>query len=393
MCRYVIDGEKMMIQGKKFFLTMHLFFFLLVSTAVAAPQQASSMVLLPTITLLLHSGCDTPPISSLQVALVQPASGSLQPAGPLTVSAEIQGGSGGAASLPVGWGIRFAVDDGQTYTDTTSPYSVFFNGLSKAEHRVRAWLVDDHGCTVDGSQVADEHSHVGIGDYYIAFGDSITCGQDDNWPANPPPPDDDTSRDGRNSATCIATNGTPDGGGFPPVLNDLLTAEKGYPHTVVNAGHPGDKAADGRDRLPAVLAAHPKAQYVLLLFGTNDAVANTRTPTTEFKAAMQNMIDQVKGAGMIPYLAKIPYIKGEGSPYTYYRQWIAEYNSALDDLTSENGLSAPLPDFYAYFEQYQDEIGAPGAPSGTVYHPTAQGYQAMAQLWCTALVGHECSPW
>ena len=376
-----------MLQKKKFFLTMYLFFFLLVSTAVAAPQQNAPMVLAPITTLLLHFGCNTPQTSSLQVTMIQPVTGSLQPPGPLTVSTEVQDGSEDAASLPVGWGIRFTVDGSHPQTVTTLPYSAVFTGLAKAEHRVRVWLVDGHGCAVDGSQVADEHAHVGIGDYYIAFGDSITCGLDDD----PTSPADNTSRDGRNSATCTAN-----GGGFPPILNDLLTAEKGYPHTVVNAGHPGDKAADGLARLPAVLAAHPKAQYVLLLFGTNDAVDNTQTSLELYKAAMQNMIDLVKGAGMTPYLAKVPYIKGDipGSNLRdRQRQLIQDYNAALDELASENGLSTPLPDFYTYFEQHQDEIGAPGAPSGTVYHPTAQGYQALARLWCTALVGHTCPSW
>jgi len=72
----------------------------------------------------------------------------------------------------------------------------------------------------------------------ITMGDSITAGFGDDLPG------DDVSEDGKNS-----------GGGFQPILNDLLTAyEKGFPHDVVNEGVGGDTSADGLALIPTVLS-------------------------------------------------------------------------------------------------------------------------------------------
>jgi hypothetical protein len=68
----------------------------------------------------------------------------------------------------------------------------------------------------------------------ISMGNSITEGLGDDIAA------DDVSQDGKNS-----------GGGFQPILNDLLTAyEGGFPHDIVNEGVGGDTSADGLAFIP-----------------------------------------------------------------------------------------------------------------------------------------------
>jgi len=60
---------------------------------------------------------------------------------------------------------------------------------------------------------------------YVAFGDSITMGGGSNGDDYTP---DDTSLDGRNT-----------GGGYEPILNNLLTSATGIPHSIINEGTVG----------------------------------------------------------------------------------------------------------------------------------------------------------
>ena len=202
------------------------------------------------------------------------------------------------------------------------------------------------------------------GDYYVAIGDSITFGSNDDYP------DDNTSLDGRNT-----------GGGFEPILNDLLTAAKGYPHNVVNEGISGDTSADGVRRISTTLFNHPSAKYFLVIYGTNDGkFANGPVSSATYKANMQAIISAIKNAGRTPYLAKVPY---SSSPAVDDSR-IQAYNAAIDQLVAENGISVTPPDFYNYFK------ANPGQLADGI-HPNGQGYRSMAGSnpnplsWSTAL--------
>ena len=139
------------------------------------------------------------------------------------------------STINSGWGVRFYLDEGSFQDDTQQPFQITFPGVSKAEHTVEAIIIDDFGTEYPGYPTQSEVSYVGIGDYYVAFGDSITKGVGDFTIF------DDNSLDGRNS-----------GGGYEPILNDLLTdpvGGKGYPHTVVNEGIGGEESIDGLARV------------------------------------------------------------------------------------------------------------------------------------------------
>jgi lysophospholipase L1-like esterase len=194
------------------------------------------------------------------------------------------------------------------------------------------------------------------GEYYVAFGDSITRGSMDDIPG------DDVSLDGRNT-----------GGGFEPVLNNLLTAAKGYPHTVVNAGVSGETSADGASRIGSILSGNPSAKYFLILYGTNDAL-DPAVPRATYKDNMQAIVTAVKNAGKIPYLAKIPYTTN----FSFDLARIQEYNAAIDELRATNGITVIAPDFYALF-QNTALLSADGL------HPNGSGYQSMANRWFNVL--------
>ena len=189
---------------------------------------------------------------------------------------------------------------------------------------------------------------------YVAFGDSITHGDGDNNTA------DDTSADGRNT-----------GGGFEPILNDLLTSATGIPHSIANEGYGGATSSDGLNVLPAVLATHPNATYYLILFGTNDAGDNVAR--SAYQANLQQMIYVIRNAGKIPYLAKVPYSLEPARNIN-----IEEYNQAIDILVAANGIPVVPPDLYNWFQTHQNQLF-------DNLHPNGVGYQSMANLWLSAL--------
>jgi lysophospholipase L1-like esterase len=207
------------------------------------------------------------------------------------------------------------------------------------------------------------------GEYYVAIGDSITRGSHDDisW--------DDISSDGRNA-----------NGGFEPVLNDLLTAERGYPHTVVNEGVSGTTAADGLASLPSVLARHPAGKFYLILYGANDVVVGVPSGmgldpddsgyAGSFKDSMHRIVSAVQGAGKVPFLAKVPF-----TLYPDLNDGIRDFNAVVDELAAINDIAVVPPDLYAHFEDHQDELSP--LPDGR--HPNGMGYRSIADLWLGAL--------
>ncbi|MCP3981384.1 MAG: PKD domain-containing protein [bacterium] len=261
------------------------------------------------------------------------------------------------------WGVVFLHDlafaGGDGIAVTEPPWEATFEGLGPAERTFEALIVNDSGVPVTGERTVDSVAPVGIGDSWVAIGDSITNGFGDDLAF------DDVSSDGRVS-----------GGGYLPVLNDLLTTDRGVPQKIAQEGVNGITSAGGLERLPGVIDAHPKAQFYLLLYGTNDAGVpvpaglglSPGNPgyAGSFKANMQAMIEMLVAAGKMPFLAHVPkpLVGGASIPL---------YNLVVDELVLQNGL-APPADFYAHFEAHPEEMG-------DALHPNGEGYRSMAELW------------
>jgi lysophospholipase L1-like esterase len=304
-------------------------------------------------------------------------------------------------NLQSGWGVQFILEDTatneiQTSTDYTAPFTYTFNGLNKSEYTLDAIIVDGGipPTQILGEYTSDLKESVGIGDFYAAFGDSITFGVGDDIAA------DDVSLDLRNT-----------GGGYPPILNDLLTASKGYPHSVVNAGVGGEDSSEGLARVQNVIDAYPEAIYFLILFGTNDSNGTMPVPSGlvddfldpgdsgygellepgdsgydgSFLDNMQQIVDILVANGKTPLIAKVPIALGSCSTCTPFadpeaatrNRFIRNYNTVIAALISDNGLGA-APDFYDYFSANQDQFS-------DNLHFTGVGYQSMADLWFNAL--------
>jgi len=298
-----------------------------------------------------------------------------------------------AAGFDPSWGVEFVLDgnDAGAIQDFTPPFSHTFVGLTQAEHVVTVFMIDQNLVRQTAFQ---DQENFGVGDYYVAFGDSITRGITDDLPF------DDISADLRNT-----------GGGYEPILNDSLTIDKGYPHTVVNEGVSGEESIDGVVRVNAVLAAHPQSNFFLIQFGTNDAISSMPVPSGlglhpgdagyagSLKGNLQQIYNAVLGAGKTPLFAKIPITYGDPfcstcppftNPFTEPQNLLVqEYNQVIDELVNENGIIVIPPDLYGYFastpilnglsEEFADKL-----------HPNGVGFQSMARLWCEAITGGVC---
>ena len=296
-----------------------------------------------------------------QLVITSPTNNPLISSSYMTVNAAV-------SNLPAGWGVEFVMDGdpATSVIDNNAPFEHTFTSLDKAQYGVDAYLVDADGTRQSGFS---EHTDFGVGDYFIALGDSITRGS----PTHDDITYDNDSADGRNH-----------GGGFEPILNDLLTAKSGYPQTVINAGVSGDTTFDALTRLPGVLSNNPEATHVLVLLGTNDAYwygfdsgdgLSPGQPLYEnsYKDYMQQIISMVVASGKIPVLAKVlnvqpPYNGADPNPL------VQEYNNVIDQLVLSNGITLAPPDFYTYFENhpelYDDNL-----------HPNGSGFISMANLW------------
>ncbi len=274
-------------------------------------------------------------------------------------------------ALHAGWGVQFRLNGTVSEIDTIAPYSAEFAGAGLTNHLVEARIVDEFGVLVDGPYTVDVATDVGVGDYLVAIGDSITAGFGDTIAS------DNVSTDGRNWH-----------GGFTPILSDALSTARGYPVLVQMEAIPGYRSAQGLARLPLVLERHPESQTYLLLYGTNDSGGSLPVPSGlglspgdtgypgSFKANMQQMIDLIgshAGGGKQAYLAKIPYSKT-----TSLNPTIQQYNLVIDELAAQNAIAVTPPDFYSFFQanqsQYTDTL-----------HPNGVGYQSMSTLWFNSL--------
>ncbi len=284
-------------------------------------------------------------------------------------------------------GVKFKLDGGNSQggaeiTDLSSPYAAVFSNVPMTDgHTIEAVIIDNNGNEVSGQNTSDTVTQIGSGDYYVAIGDSITFGVGDNISS------DDTSQDGRNQSQ-----------GYTPILNDLLTQSKSYPHTVVNKGVSGHKSIEGLSLLPSIIAEHPDARFYLIQYGTNDATGGGVIPVPSglglnsgdpgypgtYKHNMQQIIDLIRnssGVSKEPYLAKLPYAPTAPN----LSQRMAEYNLVIDELVSANSIAVTPPDFYAYFQanpnQFHDNV-----------HPNGAGYQGMAGLWANSLSSFNQAP-
>jgi lysophospholipase L1-like esterase len=328
--------------------------------------------------------CETRPC----VSIMEPWDYYLQSSTDLYVQARVYEEQGGQTGL----GVKFTLDGGQEIIDYDPPFETIFVNVGLSEHVVDAFLVDGNGDPVSGSSTHDQVVNVGVGNYYVAIGDSITFGYGDDNTL------DDISSDGRNY-----------GGGFEPLLNDFLTDNTAVPHDIINEGVSGADSSDGLAVIDGLLQKHTEAQRFLVQYGTNDAWPILPVPSGKglepgnpgypgtFKDNMQQIIQAINNDEKEVCLAKPPIALGDsadGEPYEdpdngQRSLLIKEYNEVIDELVSDssNQIDIIPPDFYGYFNYYDPQAGTYRYEIEYFdnLHPNGQGYHSMAEQWFEAL--------
>lgn len=209
----------------------------------------------------------------------------------------------------------------------------------------------------------------------IAFGDSITQG----W--------------------FLVMEHTPGDrvGGYQPYLEVLSDDIKNH-YDVLNYGFGGERTVydpdkpeykGGFERLKRdVLPAHPKAEYILIMEGTNDLWSGISQETTVY--TLGEMTRYAVSYGMIPILGTI-------TPDT--RQGIQELKNlpALNnkiravavqkDVTIADFYPAMISKWNSLYASDSDPVWNPtlGKFQGDLIHPSSAGYEKMAEMWFEAL--------
>lgn len=287
--------------------------------------------------------------------------------------------SAAATGVPSGGGVEFILDIGKpgstSIKDFSSPFSCTFASVNAAEHTVDAYVINSSGGRLAAH---DQHTQVGVGDLIVTLGDSITVGEvddilTDNW-----------SADGRNGPLIDPGTGQP-WGGFQPILNDLLTAARGYPHSVINCGLAGETAGGGKTRAASIISQYPTARTWLIAYGTNDSAQGISTST--FKSNLLNIISQIQTAipGASVCLPKNIYpTRAESRMFSYY--------DAMGDITRNTANLYWGADFDTLFRGnhmlYDHLTSQPGTwlATTTTHHPNGIGVQEMAALWKMAMM-------
>lgn len=140
----------------------------------------------------------------------------------------------------------------------------------------------------------------------VTYGDSITAGLSRTFsevvtcPAGvsfePGRFDVDDTRD-----VCYG-NGVINQGGYQPTLVNLLI-DDGFTPAISNYGFSGIRTDQMISMLSGILSARPNAQYVVIMAGANDAVADVSTSTVV--ANLSIMVASVQNAGLIPVVATV----------------------------------------------------------------------------------------
>lgn len=138
------------------------------------------------------------------------------------------------------------------------------------------------------------------------------------------------------------------GEAYPDLLAQRLGAE------VVNAGVPGDTAADGLARLDEVLDADP--WLVVVELGGNDILR--RVPPEQTETALRSILDRLLAARVVPVLVEIE------APLA------ASYAKVFDRL--DEAYDIPV------LEDVLGDILTDSSLKSDTIHPNARGYEVLA---------------
>lgn len=168
-------------------------------------------------------------------------------------------------------------------------------------------------------------------------------------------------------------------GGYEPHLENYL-ANAGRAAEVRNYGLGGETTPQAVNRIDTVLAAHPGADFILILHGSNEVEVGVSPDTTIFDLGV--MIDKSMASGVQPVL-------GTMTPGLYHKNAAhlipTVYNPAIKDLAGQKGIF--FSDLYAHvINDWSRLVYSDGI------HPNREGYLWLAQAWFNTLQAIAATP-
>lgn len=162
-----------------------------------------------------------------------------------------------------------------------------------------------------------------------------------------------------------------------------LGARLGSNVRVVNLGVSGSTLSQAIDeQLGPAIDARPDVVTVWL--AVNDL--NARVPLERYAADLDALLSQLEGTharvlvGNVPDLGRVAAYRGiDPAPL---EAEVARWNQVIGDTTARHGDT--LVDLYAKWQQVADH---PEYLSADGFHPSSEGYQALADVFGEALVG------
>lgn len=199
---------------------------------------------------------------------------------------------------------------------------------------------------------------------FVAFGDSLTEGENGFEPNGPCPT--------RAGVQCLDVPNA-----YPTVLQRLLRDDfPAQTPTVINAGVSGNRAQDDVARLPGVLSQHQPGA-LLILHGFNDLRREGAEAVTEVVGAIRDQIRIARQAGV-----QHVFVSTLVPPGTGFRmidvQDIQEVNDGLRQMVPAEG--ARIVDAYPLFLGRESTLIAPDG-----LHLTPQGYRVLAEAFAAAI--------
>lgn len=161
--------------------------------------------------------------------------------------------------------------------------------------------------------------------------------------------------------------------GTPPAQNYADLIKQSYPTftpMMIRGGIPCINSTQFKNDINLYLAAAGNVKYWAIEMGTNDAWGGTNGGVSTFKTNMQAVITACKNAGIQPIIARLLSTNASAAGWQVH----ADYLKAIDDLTTQNNLTAG-PDLYTYFLSHASELNSDGV------HPNATGAASIQRLW------------
>ncbi len=208
---------------------------------------------------------------------------------------------------------------------------------------------------------------------FVAFGDSITYGEDGNAMLTSATPGDRLQ-----PVQLVTAN-------YPTVLRTALQAR--YPAQaagieVGNGGNGGEFASDPEMPLRfSRVVLGGGYQAVLIMEGSNDvnqAIKDSPVQTAAL-ASLQSIVRSARQAGLRPFLATIPPMNpGCSSARCAGASLVPGFNDRVRSIAASEGVT--LVDVYQAFNNDLTLLGADGL------HPNAAGYQRIADTFLEKLI-------